>query len=77
MKMLKQILQDIWVWFWSKTTVDEKAVEVIKETKQRVKRVKEELQDVKETSEELLSQLKDVGEAAIGSKRKGRPKKNK
>lgn len=33
-------LQDLWVYLWSKTEVDEKAIAAAKETKSRVKAVK-------------------------------------
>ena len=33
-------LQDIWVYLWSKTTVDEKTIAAVKETKSRAKAVK-------------------------------------
>jgi|TARA_R110000744_G_scaffold85372_10_gene166843 hypothetical protein len=32
-------LQDIWVYLWSKTTIDEKTIAVAKETKSRAKAV--------------------------------------
>jgi hypothetical protein len=33
-------LQDVWIYLWSKTEVDEKVIEVVKETKSRAKAVK-------------------------------------
>ena len=39
--------------------------------------MKEEFKDVKKAAKNLTSQLKDVGGAAKGKKRRGRPKKNK
>jgi len=33
-------LQDVWVYLWSKTSVDEKTIAVVKETKSRAKAVK-------------------------------------
>lgn len=33
-------LQDVWNYLWSKTEVDEKVIEVVKETKSRAKAVK-------------------------------------
>lgn len=41
----------------------------------RAKRVKEEAEDVSEALSEVKEQIKDVGSAAKGSKRRGRPKK--
>ena len=83
--MIKKILDSIWNfslkkgwdWVWSKTEVDEKAIEVVKETKRRAKRVKEELQDVKKEIKDVVDQSKDVVAAAKGDKRKGRPRKKK
>jgi len=81
--MIKKVLTKIWNfslkqgwdWLWSKTEVDEKAIEVVKETKRRAKRVKEELQDVKKEMKDVAEQAKDVVAAAKGDKRRGRPKK--
>jgi len=83
--MIKKVLNSIWNfslkkgwdWIWSKTTVDEQAIEAVKEVKQRAKRVKEELADVKEAVKEAVEQSKDVVDAAKGNKRKGRPRKKK
>jgi len=36
-------LQDIWVYLWSKTSIDEKTIAVVKETKLRTKAVKKAL----------------------------------
>lgn len=44
--MFKEILHIIWGWFRSKTTVDEKAIEVVDEIKVRSVLVKKELKDV-------------------------------
>lgn len=81
--MLKKILNGIWTfslkkgwdWIWSKTTVDEKAKEVVEETKYRAKRVKEEFKEVKEEIKDVVKQSKDVVAAAKGDKRRGRPRK--
>ncbi len=35
-----------WHWMWSKTSIDEKAIAVVKETARRAHNVKEELEDV-------------------------------
>jgi len=65
-----------WDWVWSKTTVDEKAKEVIEEIDSRLDRVKEESKDVVDAIKEVSSQAKDVVDAAKGkTKRRGRPKK--
>ena len=62
-----------WDWVWSKTTVDEKAIAVVKETKRRAKRVSEEISDVGQELKEAAIQSKDIVSAATGKKRKGRP----
>ena len=81
--MLKKILNGIWNfslkkgwdWVWSKTTIDEKAIEVVEETKHRAKRIKEEFSDVKKELKDVVEQSKDVVAAAKGNKRRGRPRK--
>jgi len=83
--MIKTILNKIWNfslkkgwdYIWSKTTVDEKAIEVLKETKIRAKAVKKEIADVKKDLKSAAKQSKDVIAAAKGAKRKGRPTKKK
>jgi len=62
----------MWNYVWSKTTVDEKAVEAAKEVKRRVKNVKEELLDVTKAVKKVGNQIDDVGDAIVGEKRKGR-----
>ena len=62
----------MWNYVWSKTTVDEKAVEAAKEVKRRVKNVKEELLDVTKAVKKVGNQINDVGDAIVGEKRKGR-----
>ena len=82
--MLKKILQGIWnfspkkgwEWIWSKTTVDEKAAEIVDEVKERVAVVKEEIKDVKDAVKEVVDQAEDVVEAVKGKRRRGRPKKS-
>jgi len=68
----KQYCKNVWNYIWSKTTVDEKAVETAKEVKRRVKNVKEELKDVGKAIKEVGNQIGDVGDAVVGEKRKGR-----
>jgi|TARA_R100000084_G_C4655761_1_gene152832 hypothetical protein len=80
--MIKTILNGIWTfslkkgwdWVWDQTTIDEKAIEVAKETKRRVKAVGEELKDVGEAIAEVADQAGDVAKAAAGKKRPGRKK---
>mgnify|MGYP003627791599 FL=1 len=79
--MIKNILNKIWNFslkkgwdfIWSKTTIDEKAIEIIKETKARSKVVKKEMADVKKEIKQVIKQSKDIAGAVKGAKRKGRP----
>jgi uncharacterized protein YoxC len=71
-KLTKKYWKDVWNLMWSKTTIDEKAVEAAKEVKRRVKNVKEELKDVSKAVKEVGNQIGDVGDAVAGEKRKGR-----
>lgn len=79
--MIKKVLSAIWNfslkkgwdWVWSKTTIDEKAIAAVEETKRRARRVKEELSDVGEELKDVVDQSKDVVAAAKGKKRRGRP----
>ena len=76
---IKQYCKDMWNYLWSKTTVDEKAVEAAVELKRRIKNVKQELKDVSVAIKEVNNQIGDVGDAIAGQKRKGRKngRKNK
>ena len=68
MNKIKSLLKNFWFWLRSKTTLDEKAIEVYEEVKDRAKEMKEEFKDVKKAAKNLTSQLKDVGGAAKGKK---------
>jgi len=79
---IKEIFRWIWnkiksffKWIFSKTTIDEKVIEVAEEIADRAKVVNEEIKDVKEALKEVANQSKDVAKAAKGQKRRGRPKK--
>ena len=76
MNKIKSLLKNFWFWLRSKTTLDEKAIDVYEEVKDRAKEIKAELKDVKHAAKNFSSQLKDVGGAVKGKKRRGR-KKNK
>jgi len=71
-KLTKKYWKDVWNLLWSKTTVDEKAVEVAEEVKRRVENVTEELKDVGKAIKEVGNQIGDVGDAVAGEERKGR-----
>lgn len=60
---------------WSKTTIDEKAIETAKEIKKRYKLTTEELADVAKAIKEVGNQLGDIDDAIKGKGRKGRKTK--
>lgn len=68
-------LQDYWVWCWSKTSIDEKTVDVLKEIKKRYKLTAAELADVGKAIKQVGNQLGDIDDAIAGKGRKGRKKK--
>ena len=74
-KKISSWFKSIWDKLWGLTTIDEKTIEVVKEVKSRAKTVKKELGDVGSAIKEVGNQLGDVGSAAVGKKRRGRPKK--
>jgi len=74
---MKQLLKDFWNWLKDLTTLDEKAVEVYSEAKDRVKEVKKELKDVKKAAKNVVNQSKDVVNAVRGNKRRGKKPNNK
>ena len=67
-------LQDYWVWAWSKTSVDEKAVDVLKEIQKRYKLTAAELADVGKAIKQVGNQIGDIDDALAGKARKGRKK---
>jgi len=83
--MLKKIFYGIYTFslkkgvdfLLSKTTVDEKIVEIAKETGRRLDNMKEEIKDVGKAAKETINQLDDIVDAAKGEKRKGRKPKKK
>ena len=68
-------LTQFWNWLLSKTTLDEKTVEVYDEVKDRAKEMADEFKDVKKALKNVAAQSKDVIDASKGKKRRGRPKK--
>jgi molybdopterin-guanine dinucleotide biosynthesis protein len=73
---MKKIISKFWNWVLGKTTVDEKVVATVKETKKRVKAIKEEIKDVADAVKEVGNQAGDIADAVKGKARKGRKKKN-
>jgi uncharacterized protein with GYD domain len=72
---MRNIINRFWNWVFSKTTIDEKVVATVKETKKRAKAVKEEIKDVAVAVKEVGNQIGDIGDAVKGKARKGRKKK--
>ena len=69
---MKKYLKRLWKALWNSTTIDEKAEAALKETTTRLKSMKRELVDVKNVFKNVVSQSKDVFDAARGKKRRGR-----
>tara|TARA_R110000822_G_scaffold300786_1_gene424295 strand:+ start:379 stop:600 length:222 start_codon:yes stop_codon:yes gene_type:complete len=71
--MIKKIGKIFWDWVLGLTTVDEKIVSTIEETKRRASLVKNEVKDVVKAVKEVEKQLKDIPKAVQGKtkKRKG------
>ena len=74
-KLTKQYWKDMWNHLWSKTSVDEKAINTIKEIKKRYKLTTQELSDVAQAIKEVGNQLGDIDDAIKGKARKGRKAK--
>ena len=75
---MKKILKSFWNWLKSLTTLDEKAVDLYDEVKDRAKEVKKEFKDVKKAAKEVYVQSKDIAKAVKGKKKRGRkPHKSK
>jgi len=68
-------LTQFWNWLLGKTTLDEKAVEIYDEVKDRAGEMVKEFKDVKKALKNVATQSKDVISASKGKKRRGRPKK--
>ena len=74
-KLTKEYWKDMWVLLWSKTSIDEKAITIVKEIKKRYKLTAEELADVAKAIKEVGNQLGDIDNAVKGKARKGRKTK--
>ena len=70
--LIKKFVKDVWTYLWSKTTVDEKAIETVKEIKKRYKLTTEELKDVAKDIKEVGNKIGDIDNALAGEERKGR-----
>ena len=74
---MKKHLKSFWNWLKSLTTLDERAVKLHGETKDRLGEVIKELKDVKKAAENVVDQSKDVVDAVKGNKKRGRKPNNK
>lgn len=70
-------IKEFWGWLLGKTTLDEKAIKIYDETKDRAKEMAKEFKDVKKALKNVAIQSKDVINASKGKKRRGRPKNKK
>ena len=69
---MKKYLKSFWNWLKSLTTLDERAVELHGEAKDRLGEVIKELKDVKKAAKNVVNQSKDVVDAVKGNKKRGR-----
>ncbi len=69
---MNKLIKSFWNWVLGISTVDEKIVEAINETKKRIARAKEETNDVIKAIKEVGNQISDIPEAIKGKARKGR-----
>tara|TARA_B100000902_G_C26543138_1_gene543459 strand:+ start:269 stop:502 length:234 start_codon:yes stop_codon:yes gene_type:complete len=74
-KLIKKFLKDVWNYLWSKTSLDEKAIETLTEVKKRYKLTAQEIQDIAAAMKEVGNQIDDIPAALAGKKRKGRKTK--
>ena len=72
MGKIKSFFSNLWKKIWSKTSVDEKAIETAKEIKKRFKLTSQELKDVAKAIKEVGNQIGDIDDALKGKARKGR-----
>ena len=71
-KLTKQYFKNLWVILWSKTTIDEKAMETMAEIQKRYKLTAAELKDVAKAIKEVGNQIGDIDDVIAGKARKGR-----
>ncbi len=62
----------MWNYMWSKTSIDEKAIDTVKEIKRRYKLTTQELADVAQAIKEVGNQIGDIDDAVKGKERRGR-----
>ena len=69
MNKIKSLLKNFWFWLRSKTTLDEKAIDVYEEISDRAKEMKKELKDVKKAfnlSGQVCIMFRDVSGVDAG-----------
>ena len=66
LKLTKQYFADVWELLWSKTSIDEKAIETIKEIKRRYKLTTKELTDVADAIKKVGKEISDIDNAIKG-----------
>ena len=71
-KLTKQYWKDMWTYIWSKTSIDEKAIETLAEIKKRKKLTEAEIKDVINAIKKVGNQIDDIPSALKGKARKGR-----
>ena len=65
-KLTKQYFADVWEILWSKTSIDEKAIETIKEIKRRYNLTTKELSDVADAIKKVGKEISDIDNAIKG-----------
>ena len=65
-KLTKTYFADVWKLLWSKTSIDEKAIETIKEIKRRYNLTTKELSDVADAIKKVGKEISDIDNAIKG-----------
>ena len=73
--MLEKI-KETWAWILSKTSLDEKAKEIITIADKRLTEVKKESKDVVKAAKKVKTELKDVVDDIVGKEFKAKKKKS-
>ncbi|MAJ72574.1 hypothetical protein CMK13_06180 [Candidatus Poribacteria bacterium] len=65
-KLTKQYFADVWNLLWSKTDIDEKTMDTIKEIKRRYNLTAKELSDVASAIKKVGEEISDIDNAIKG-----------
>ncbi len=65
-KLTKTYFADVWELLWIKTSIDEKAIETIKEIKRRYNLTTKELSDVADAIKKVGKEISDIDNAIKG-----------